>query len=290
MVMRFPMAAVALLVASAAGAEPRVRVTFTITEPEFVRNLKDKRPALERKVVEDVVGLARESFGFVDWLAADDGAAPAPDAELKLTLLGEQRQEGWRTSLGFGASVGGRDLVLPELPSLLVYEFWANKPTHNPEALRNRLKDMLLPLFASDDDFRRRFQGAFLSQVPLSRQVMVRGAEERLLIVASWRSLRAGTESTLRAHFSSQLAAGALSEGQIRLSPEGPLTMAGVDDGVLCRIRQFTYPAVTVEGVAAWHPRIPDLLGPEALKSITVSMEDYKRAATTSGQLALEPR
>ena len=82
--MRLPLAAAVLLAASAAGAEPRVRVTFTITEPEFVGNLKDKRVPLERALAEDAALLAAESFGFVNWSAADDPAGPAPDAELRL--------------------------------------------------------------------------------------------------------------------------------------------------------------------------------------------------------------
>jgi len=288
-----PLALAALLAVGAhAGADtpaPRILVTFEVTAPDFAHNLAPaSRDLLQRRVAEDVSALARESFGFLEWLSAADAAAAAPDAQLKLSLVADPRQDGSRTSLAFAATVGGQAVDVPELPSVVVYELWDDKPTHDAVELRQHLGDVLRAC-CTTDDFHRRFQKAFLSRVPLSRRVLVRGEEKRLLIAASWRSLHAGTDSLLRADFSATPGGGSASEGHIRLSPEGPLAADGMQDAVLCRIRQFTFPAVTVEGIEAWHERIPLLLAPDTLKSITVSMEDYQRSATQSGELAGSP-
>jgi len=282
----------AALAGAAAAADTlgaRVQVVFAITAPDFVRNLPAPASAeMQRRMASELAVMAHDHFGFVEWLSSPPPAGPPADAELRVTLVGEAREDGSRTSIELRGAVGGQPIEMPELPNVVVYELWDDKPTHDAAELRLKLVDVLHERL-DNDDFRRRLQEQFLSQVPLSRRVVVRGQDKRLLVPASWKSLHARPDSMLRAVFSATPAAGAASEGQIRLSPEGPMAAEGLQDAVVCRIRQFTFPAVTVEGVEAWHERIPVLLGPGVLNRITVSMESYQREASRPGDLAVEP-
>lgn len=257
---------------------PVVRTQVRIEAETFVNGLAGERGRVEAEVAGILASELDRYYKFLTWSADPAGEADrsAHAAELELRLFAERKPLGVAIFLEYAPRVGDEVYAPPDRAEEL-YEEFEEQPKDKPDLLIDDLKETIIQRLR-DDSFRSKLEEGFLSKIPLTTEVEADEQMKVILIPLSLEELRATEASELAAEFEARNDSNVFQNGSLHLDPSG-----GREDRpgwVQCSVRKFHFPP---EDETSWHPKIPEVLRGELLKSITVYMALYDMESGQAG-------